>query len=179
MTLPVSTDKHLWVSWDDYHGKIEKLASQIHESGWQFDQILCLARGGLRPGDVLSRIFNVPLAILSTSSYREHAGTQQGRLDIARHITHTGKGLSGRLLIVDDLVDTGETLVNVVEHLRIQFPTVTEMKVAAIWQKACSKITPDFVVEYLETNPWIHQPFEIYETMQPEQLVDLLKSHRR
>ena len=36
--------------------------------GWRFDQILCLARGGLRVGDQLSRIFEVPLAILATSS---------------------------------------------------------------------------------------------------------------
>ena len=56
--------KHLYVSYDDYHGLIEKLALQIHKSGWQFDTILCLARGGLRPGDILSRIFDKPLAII-------------------------------------------------------------------------------------------------------------------
>ena len=67
--------KHLYVSYDDYHGLIEKLALQIHKSGWQFDTILCLARGGLRPGDILSRIFDKPLAIMSTSSYRAEAGT--------------------------------------------------------------------------------------------------------
>jgi hypoxanthine phosphoribosyltransferase len=47
--------KHLYVSWDEYHMLIERLALKIHASGWQFDQILCLARGGMRPGDVLSR----------------------------------------------------------------------------------------------------------------------------
>ncbi len=71
MTLPQSTDKDLWVSWDVYNGLIERLALQIHQDGWQFDQILCLARGGLRVGDVLSRIFDKPLAILMASSYRD------------------------------------------------------------------------------------------------------------
>ncbi|MFN5724053.1 MAG: phosphoribosyltransferase, partial [Betaproteobacteria bacterium] len=67
--------KHLYVSWDTYHRLIEKLAIQVWESGWAFDQILCLARGGMRPGDVLSRVFDKPLAIMSTSSYRAEAGT--------------------------------------------------------------------------------------------------------
>lgn len=72
--------KHLYVSYDEYHSLIEKLALKVHHSGWEFDTILCLARGGLRPGDILSRIFDKPLAIMSTSSYRAEAGTVQGHL---------------------------------------------------------------------------------------------------
>jgi uncharacterized protein len=83
--------KHLYVSYDEYHNLIEKLAIKVHQSGWAVDTILCLARGGMRPGDVLSRIFDKPLAIMSTSSYRAEAGTIQGHLDIARYIT-TPKG---------------------------------------------------------------------------------------
>ena len=67
--------KHLYVSWDEYHMLIERLALKVSASGWAFDQILCLARGGMRPGDVLSRVFDKPLAIMSTSSYRADAGT--------------------------------------------------------------------------------------------------------
>ena len=66
--------KHLYLSYDEYHNLIEKLAIKIHQSQWAFDTILCLARGGMRPGDVLSRIFDKPLAIMSTSSYRAEAG---------------------------------------------------------------------------------------------------------
>jgi uncharacterized protein len=175
MPGPESTDQHLWVSWDEYHRKIEQLALLVFESGWKFDQILCLARGGLRPGDVLSRVFNLPLAILSTSSYRDEAGTQQGVLDIARHITMTGKQLSGKLLVVDDLADSGVTLQAVVAHLREHFAELTEIKTAVIWQKACSKITPDYVVEYLQSNPWIHQPFENYDTIGPDQLANRIR----
>ncbi len=83
---------------------------KVHRSGWQFDQILCLARGGVRVGDVLSRIFDVPLGILATSSYREAAGTKQGALDIAQFITITRGTLAGRVLLVDDMVDTGPYL---------------------------------------------------------------------
>jgi hypothetical protein len=87
--MKISDDKDLWVSWDDYNRLIERLALKVYESGYQFDQVLCLARGGLRPGDVMSRIFDVPLAILSTSSYREAAGTIRSSLDIAKYITIT------------------------------------------------------------------------------------------
>jgi hypoxanthine phosphoribosyltransferase len=98
--------EHLWVSWDVYHQAIEQLAKQVHASGWEFDHILCLARGGLRPGDVFSRLFKRPLAILSTSSYREDYGMQRGTLDIAPHITTTHHPIQGRVLLMDDLVDS-------------------------------------------------------------------------
>src|SRR5262245_19788713 len=120
--MNVSNEKHLWVSWDEYHNAIIGLARLVHDSGWEFDQVLCLARGGLRPGDIFSRIFDVPLAILSTSSYREEAGTVQGTLDIAKHITMTKGTLSGKVLLIDDLVDSGVTLRNVQSHLKENFP---------------------------------------------------------
>lgn len=170
MNLPPSTDKDLWVSWDDYHRLIEQLALQVYRSGWKFDQILCLARGGVRVGDVLSRIFDVPLGILATSSYREAAGTKQGALDIAQFITITRGTLSGRVLLVDDMVDTGLTFNRVLEHLREQFSAITELRSAVLWWKGHSKAVPDYYVDKLLTNPWIHQPFEDYDSLRPHQL---------
>ena len=43
---------NLWVSQDEYDALIEQLALKVFESGFKFDQLLCLARGGLRVGDV-------------------------------------------------------------------------------------------------------------------------------
>ncbi len=167
----LSSDRNdLWVTWDEYHQAIEKLVIQVHESGWNFDQVLCLARGGLRPGDVFSRVFDVPLAILSTSSYREDSGKVQGSLDVAKSVTMSKGALSGKVLLVDDLVDSGITLERVQSHLRHDFPAVTEVRSAVIWCKACSSIRPDYYLEYLETNPWIHQPFEAYDSLRPHQL---------
>ncbi|MBM3337978.1 MAG: phosphoribosyltransferase [Betaproteobacteria bacterium] len=168
--MPAHQTAHRWVSWDDYHHAIESLVIIVHQSGWQFDQVLCLARGGLRVGDVFSRLFKVPLAILSTSSYREAAGTRRGELDISNSITSTAGPLAGRILLIDDLVDSGVTLQRVQEHLRIHFREVTEVRSAVIWYKACSVMRPDYFVEYLPDNPWIHQPFEIYDDMTPDRL---------
>jgi hypoxanthine phosphoribosyltransferase len=175
MTRLPSTDADLWVSWDEYHRTVERLCMLLYESGWRFDQVLCLARGGLRVGDVVSRIFDLPLAILATSSYRAAGGTLQGRLDIAEHITSTRGAIAGKLLLVDDLVDSGVTLDEVARHLSEQFPEITEVRTAVLWWKASSRIKPDFYVEHLPTNPWIHQPFEDYDTLRPEQLAAWMK----
>ena len=163
--------KHLYVSYDEYHNLIEKLAIRIHQSGWQFDTILCLARGGMRPGDILSRIFDKPLAIMSTSSYRAEAGTQQGVLDIARYITTPKGEIAGKVLLVDDLADTGKTLKEVIDRLRNDYAPITELRSAVIWTKGVSSFKADYSVEFLPTNPWIHQPFEGYDAMRPEQLI--------
>ena len=167
--------KHLYVSYDEYHNLIERLAVKIHQSGWEFDNILCLARGGMRPGDLLSRIFDKPLAIMSTSSYRAGAGTVQGHLDVARYITTPKGEIAGRVLLVDDLADTGHTLNAVIDTLKDNYQPITELRSAVIWTKGVSSFKPDYSVEFLESNPWIHQPFESYDNIRPAALVEKWK----
>jgi hypoxanthine phosphoribosyltransferase len=160
----------LHVSWDRYNTLIERLALVVHESGYEFDQIICIARGGLRVGDVLSRIYDMPLAILSTHSYAAEAGTVRGELVIAEHMTMTSPTLGSRVLLVDDMVDSGHTLAMVVAELPKRHPHIVALRSAVLWWKACSVFRPDFHVDYLPDNPWIHQPFEIYDRMRPQEL---------
>jgi hypoxanthine phosphoribosyltransferase len=155
----------LKVTWEHYHELIERLALAVHDSGFGFDQIICIARGGLRVGDVLSRIFEQPLAILSTHSYAAEGGTVRGELVIAEHMTMTKPRLGSRVLLVDDMVDSGHTLDAVHKALPQRFPHIVELRTAVLWWKACSVFKPDYWVEYLPENPWIHQPFEIYDSM--------------
>src|SRR6202795_4786229 len=107
----------LHVSWNEYNLLVERLALQVHESGWRFNQIICIARGGLRVGDVLSRIYEQPLAILSTHSYTAGGGTIRGELVIAEHMPMTNPRLGDRVLLVDDMVDSGHTLEAVYNEL--------------------------------------------------------------
>lgn len=144
------------VSWEEYHQLIAKLAETIDRSPESFDQILCIARGGLRVGDVLSRRLNLPLAILSTSSYGDSRQSQGVR--IADHMTYS-HDLGDRLLVVDDMVDSGRTLQEVLLWLDRQYK-FSVIKTAVIWYKAHSQVVPDFYGQYLENNPWIRQPFE-------------------
>ena len=160
----------LHVSWDQYNTLVERLALNVFEAGFDFNQIICIARGGLRVGDVLSRIYEIPLAILSTHSYAAEGGTIRGELVIADHMTMTAPRLGDRILLVDDMVDSGHTLAMVVAELPKRHPHIVALRSAVLWWKACSVFRPDFHVDYLPDNPWIHQPFEVYDRMRPQEL---------
>jgi len=164
----------LYVSWSEYHRKVEQLAIQIYQSNWQFNQILCLAKGGLRIGDLLARIYDLPLAILSTSSYGGPGGQVRGALTFARDLTMTTPNLGSHVLLVDDLVDSGVTLQKTLKWLdRYYGFYVEEVRTAVLWYKDCSVMKPDYYVDYLPDNPWIHQPFEGYEKVTPAELAEM------
>lgn len=154
----------LYVSWEQYHRHIETLAVQIYESQWQFNQIICLAKGGLRVGDILCRLFRTPLAILFSASYGDDH--QRGQIHFSQHLAMLEETLGDRILLVDDLVDSGislkETRQWLTEHHGIQ---PDQIRSAVIWHKNSSVVMPDYYVESLPDNPWIHQPFEPYEIM--------------
>jgi YD repeat-containing protein len=171
MSATEQSNTDLWVDWDQYHRLIEQLIVRVHASGWEFDQVLCLARGGMRVGDIFSRVFDRPLATLATSSYREEAGTKQGSLAIAPFVTMARGTLTGRILIVDDMVDSGQTFDLIRAHLLRTYPSITEWRSAVLWYKAHSVVTPDYFVQKLDHNPWIHQPFEAYDGMDVQDLV--------
>jgi uncharacterized protein len=79
--------------------------------------------------------------------------------------------LGSRILLVDDLVDSGQTLAQTVTWLQDHYgDNIQAVRTAVIWYKACSVITPDYYVDYLPDNPWIHQPFERYEQIELAQL---------
>jgi len=160
----------LTVSWKQYNTLVERLALNVYESGYSFNQIICIARGGLRVGDVLSRIYELPLAILSTHSYSASGGTIRGELVIAEHMTMTAPRLGDRVLLVDDMVDSGHTLAAVHAELPKRFPRIVALKTAVVWWKACSVFKPDYHVDYLAENPWINQPFEVYDKLRPAEL---------
>lgn len=156
--------KDLHVSWTQYHALIEQLALSIHQSDWQCDRIICIAKGGLRVGDILCRIFDVPLAILSTTSYGGADGKTRGEIKVSENLAMLESTISGKVLLVDDLVDSGVSLQVTRNWLETRYGAdIDEMKTAVIWYKACSVTKPDYYADYLADNPWIHQPFEKYE----------------
>ncbi len=166
------TDR-LEVSWDEYHRLIEGLALQVHESGWEPDVIVCMARGGLRAGDVLSRLFRRPLGVLFSSSYRERAGQERGTLRIGAEIASVSALPEGRWLLVDDLADSGGTLEGVLPWLSERNPQMRELRTAVLWTKDGSRFRPDYSVARVAATCWIAQPFELYDTLTIEALAAL------
>lgn len=80
----------------------------------------------------------------------------------------TTPSLGERVLLVDDLVDSGISLLKAIDWLKEHYgDKIAEIRTAVIWYKASSAIAPDYYVDYLLDNPWIHQPFEEYEQITP------------
>ena len=169
----------LYISWPEYHKHIETLVVQIHQSQWEFNQIVCLAKGGLRIGDILCRLYKKPLAILYTASYISKNHQKREKIKISNHLAMIGKSLGNRILLVDDLVDSGISLQKVTQwlHNYDHYQKIIEIRSAVLWYKSCSVIKPDYYVEYLENNPWIHQPFELYEQITPENVANGFNNH--
>ncbi len=160
------------ITWSEYHHKIENLAVKIYQSNWQFNQIVCLAKGGLRVGDILCRLYDKPLAILSTASYRGEGNRQRGKIQFSEHLTSI-QPLGDRILLVDDLVDSGVSLAESLQWLRDNYrEKIVDIRTAVIWYKSTSVKTPDYFVDYLAENPWINQPFEKYERIDMRELAD-------
>ena len=161
----------LYISWSEYYQTIEELAIKIYQSDWEFNQIVCIAKGGLRAGDILSRIFEKPLAIISATSYGGKNNQIRGKIKLSQHLSMTTSQLGDKVLLVDDLVDSGNSLKATLEWLKQHNKgEINEIRTAVLWRKQCSIIIPDYYVHYLPENPWIHQPFEIYEQLN---IVDL------
>ena len=104
----------IYITWEEYNKKIEELAVKVYEDGCKFNQVICIAKGGLRVGDVFSRLFDVPLAIMSVESYKKGTGNildQQGQFTFSRDLAKTTPNLGSHVLLVDDLADSGKTLI--------------------------------------------------------------------
>ena len=170
----------LIVSWNEYNQTVEKLAIQIHESGYEPTILVGIMRGAAPMIDVLSRIFKLKCAYLAVESYSgEKMEDQQGELIFSREMSSTVQEMKGNILLCDDLSDTGVTLNKSIDWLK-KYPSlkgnIKEIKTAVLWKKKDSTFEPDFCAQKLNSNPWIVQPFEHYEEIKVE---DLIKKHQK
>ena len=168
----------LIIDWKEYNLIVEKLAIKIHESGFKPTMLIGIMRGGAPIIDVLSRVFKLKCAYLAVESY-SGKGTedQQGELVFSREMSSTVQNMGGRLLLCDDLSDTGVTLQKSINWL-YNYPSIKnieEIKTAVLWKKKDSTFEPDYCAQRLDGNPWIVQPFENYEEVRIEELV---KKHK-
>ena len=167
--------KKLIIDWKEYNLIVEKLAIQIHDSGYKPNILIGIMRGGAPIIDVLSRVFKLKCAYLAVESY-SGTGTedQQGELVFSREMSSTVQNLGGNLLLCDDLSDTGVTLNRSIEWLKKYPPLkgkIKNIKTAVLWKKKDSTFEPDYCAKRLESNPWIVQPFEHYEEIRIENLI--------
>ena len=165
----------LIINFDEYTRIVEKLAIQIHQN-YKPTVLVGIMRGAAPILDILSRILKLPIAYIVIQSYSgEGMEDQQGQLMFAREISSLAESKDyNKVLLVDDLSDTGLTLNKSIEWLRNYAPTknyIKEVKTACLWKKKSSTFEPDFCPIKLDSDPWIVQPTEHYEELSIEQII--------
>ena len=165
----------LIVSFQEYTKIVEKLAIQIHKN-YKPTVLVGIMRGAAPIIDILSRILKLPIAYIVIQSYSgKGIEDKQGQLMFAREISSLANDQDfNKVLLIDDLSDTGLTLNKSIEWLKNYGPTknfINEVKTACLWKKKSSVFEPDFCAVRLDTDPWIVQPTEHYEEQNIEEIL--------
>ena len=92
------------VSWEELHRTSKALAWRLLENG-PFKGIVAVTRGGLVPAAIVAR--ELEIRLIETACIASYDNRDQGSLQVVKAAPEAGDGEGW--LIVDDLVDTGET----------------------------------------------------------------------
>ena len=169
----------LIISFNEYTKIVEKLAVLIHKN-YKPTVLVGIMRGAAPIIDILSRILKLPIAYIVIQSYSgKGMEDKQGELMFAREISSLANNEDfSRVLLIDDLSDTGLTLNKSIEWLKNYGPTkdyIKEVKTACLWKKKSSSFEPDFCPVKLDSDPWIVQPTEHYEELSIDKIEEKIK----
>ncbi len=165
----------LIISFEEYTQIVEKLAIQIHKD-YSPTVLVGIMRGAAPIIDILSRILKLPIAYIVIQSYSGRGmEDKQGELMFAREISSLANEKDfNKVLLIDDLSDTGLTLNKSIEWLKGYEPIknyIKEVKTACLWKKKSSTFEPDFCPVRLDSDPWIVQPTEHYEEISIKEII--------
>lgn len=98
-------------TYSEVHYECVEYAKILLEHDIKIDAVVGIANGGTIPAAIVARVLNKPLIIIKYSAY-EGAGDNKDQTDVnvIPNIPHR------RILLVDDICDTGETMANLVSH---------------------------------------------------------------
>jgi len=142
----------LRMSWEATVGYCESLAQMIKD--YQPQMIVGLSRGGLVPARIMSDMLGVEeVGILGVKFYKSMGKAT----DFPRITQELAMDISGkRILIVDDVADTGRSLMVAKDYLERK--GAKEIRIATIHYKPNSIFKPDYFVS--STSAWIVYPWE-------------------
>ena len=146
-------------SWDQIYGLLLDLANRVRRDGFKPDVIVGVSRGGWPPARVMSDLLENPRLANVTAEFYVGVAETKGKPVITQPVSVSVKGK--KILVVDDVADTGESLRLVRSHLGEQ--GATEIKIATIYYKPWSVVIPDYYEK--ETSSWIIFPWERKETV--------------
>lgn len=143
---------YLSVSWNQYHTLTYKLAASILSQKERIDEIVAISRGGLTLGHLLSDFLRLPISTITVQSYTDIQ--TQGAVTITAKLQRSIRGK--RILLVDDVADSGKTLKRAVSYLRrCKASSITTM---TLFYKPRSIFTPDYYAK--QTTRWVLFPYE-------------------
>jgi len=146
-------------SWEEIYKQCIDLAKKIKDDNYIPEVIVGVARGGWIPARILSDLLeNSYTANIKIDFYRGVGETRERPV-----ITQTiSTGVEGKkVLIADDVADSGKSLKVAKEHL--EHCGASQVKIATIYYKPWSIIKPDYYIS--ETSAWIIFPWEVNETL--------------
>jgi hypoxanthine phosphoribosyltransferase len=146
-------------TWDQIYEMLLCQAQKIKTHNYKPDLIVAIARGGVIPARILSDLLETPnLRFIQIEFYTNINQTlQEPTLKQALATNVTGK----KLLLIDDISDTGKSLKLAKTHLQHQ--GAIEIKTATLFEKPHSIITPDFYEK--QTADWVVFPWDIKENL--------------
>lgn len=145
--------KKICVEFDEIIRLCKELARQVKRSRFKPDIIIGVSRGGWVPARLLSEYLGVKLiASIGVCSYDENNKKCKPFL-----VEELGVDIKDkRVLVIDEVADSGETLEFVKKYLASFKPK--KMSLAVIHYKPCSKFRPDYYAT--KVNEWIVYPWE-------------------
>lgn len=152
-----------FLSADPFQRDCARLAKLVFDdTAWQPDFILALWRGGAQPGVIISEVFAflgrpLPHAIVKCASYAPGIGNRTDSV-VFQGADAILDSLAGkRVLVVDDVFDTGKTAEATLARLRH-----ADARIATVYWKPTASLVPfqpDYYVR--ETADWIVFPHEL------------------
>jgi len=136
------------VSWEQLHRDARALAWRLARVG-PFTGIVAITRGGLVPAAVVARELDVRLIdTVCITSYADEK--RQGEVHVLKRVAGDGAGW----LIVDDLVDTGNTA-------RVVREMLPKAHFATVYAKPAGKNVVDTYVTEVSQDTWIYFPWDL------------------
>jgi hypoxanthine phosphoribosyltransferase len=146
-------------SWDQIHSMLIELADEVRLSEYKPEIIVGISRGGWIPARVLSDLLDNPYVTSVGAEFYVgvYETIREPRLTQPIPVSVFDK----KILLVDDVTDTGKSALLIKDHLCRQ--GVKETRILTLYYKPWSIIKPDFYSK--ETSDWIVFPWEIKETL--------------
>ncbi|MYM19666.1 phosphoribosyltransferase [Brevibacterium sp. 5221] len=142
------------LTWDDFGRSARELAQTIADDPFEPEIVIAIARGGLLPAGALSYALGLKLAdAINVEFYTDVHETLPDPVLLEPMLD--AEAIKGkRLLVVDDVADSGRTLALVLELLA---NLGADPRSAVIYAKSASVVDPDFV--WKRTDEWIVFPW--------------------